>query len=172
MIFGKERPADLRGVFSNAAAFWSGLPSKCSKNEYLNCGNIDLVLPEPLLRLFEIKTDVLKTRQLRISVYSLNDGYGRGMARIFAEVEGVKATFQITSMGGGDGDVRRLNVQREFSDGRVNAVQVKSRKRDGFFLAALNELVGLKTKDAYQTEKDLLCRSCPAKINGLPGSIP
>lgn len=171
MIFGKERPTDLRGVFSGAAVLWSKLPSECSKNPHLSCGHAEMVLPAPLLKLFDITANPQISRRLNLSVYSQNDGHNRGMARIFAEVDGAKAVFIITSTGGGENDARRLSVQREFGDGTGDIIQVKDGKRDGFVMEALDELVGLKQGKMGETNKELLCGSCAAKVNGLPGSI-
>jgi len=171
VFFGKERPAELRGVFSSAAVLWSSLPSECSRNQLLNCGYIDTQLSKPLLRLFEIEDLQSQVHRLNISVYSQNDGHGRGMARIFAEAEGVKVTFLITSAGGEETSARRLTLQRDFSDGTADTIRVKDAKKDGFILEALEELVDLHRKGLKGVNKDLLCGSCPAKIDGLPGSI-
>lgn len=171
MFFGKERPTDLRGVFSEAAVLWSKLPSECSKNLHLSCGHLDMVLPGPLLHLFDITTDPQATRRLNLSVYSQNDGHNRGMARIFAEVGQARAVFIITSTGGGEHEARRLTLQRDFGDGTGDIIQVKDGKRDGFVMEALSELVGLKRGKMQKTD-ELLCRSCAAKVNGLPGSKP
>ena len=92
------------------------------------------------------------------------------MARIFAEVDGAKAVFFITSTGGGDKDARRLTVQREFDDGTEDVIQVKDGKQDGFVLEAFNELVRLQRSRREETDSELLCGSCPAKVNGLPGT--
>jgi len=171
VIFGKERPADLRGVFSSATFFWSDLPSECSKNRYLNCGVADLVLPKGLLELFGIKTNTQMKRRLKLSVYSLNDGHNRGMARVFAEVDGATAIFQITSTGGEVHDAKRLVVRRDFPDGTGDTIQVREGKKDGFVIKALDELTAIRRKVLKETDKELECGSCPAKINGLPGTI-
>ena len=171
MIFGKERPTDLRGVFSGAAVLWSKLPSECSRNPHLSCGQMEMILPEPLLKLFDITVNPQVSRRLVLSVYSQNDGHNRGMARIFAEVGGAKIVFIITSTGGGENDARRLTVQRDFGDGTGDIIQVKDGRRDGFVMEALDELVGLNRGKMEGLDKELLCGSCAAKVNGLPGSI-
>jgi hypothetical protein len=171
VIFGKERPTDLRGVFSEAAVLWSKLPSECSRNPHLSCGHLDLVLSASLLNLFDIQENQGDLRRLNLSVYSQNDGHNRGMARVFAEVGKAKAVFIITSTGGGEDGARRLTLQRDFGDGTGDITQVKDGKKDGFVLKALNDLVGLKQEQMRSTDRELLCGSCSAKVNGLPGSI-
>jgi hypothetical protein len=171
VIFGKERPTDLRGVFSGAAVLWLKLPSICEDKPFFNCGHIDMVLSKPLQQLFSISENPEASRRLNLSVYSHNDGANRGMARIFAEVESTKVVFVITSTGGGDGDSRRLILQRDFGDGTGDMIQVKDGKKDGFVIKALTELVGLKKGKMKGMDKDLLCRTCAAKVNGLPGPV-
>ena len=172
MILGKERTVDLRGVYSDAAVLWLKLPSGCRlKNRYLNCGYIDTVLSEPLLKLFDIQTDLEAKRRLIISVYSLNDSHNRGMARVFAEVGDTRVVFSITSTGGGENDARRLTLERDYGDGTGDIIQVKDGKRDGFVIKALSELADLEKGDLKRTDGDLLCWSCTAKVNGLPGSV-
>lgn len=167
MIFGGKE-VDLRGVYSEAAVLWSRLPSRCSKNDYINCGQVDLVLSAPLLELFDIHANPKITRRLNVSVYAQNDGYNRGMARIFADVNGAKVVFQVTSAGSGDKDARRLSVYRELPGKAPDTIQVKGKRKDRFVLAAFEELVHLRKMAMGETDKDLLCGSCPAKVNGLP----
>lgn len=167
MIFG-EREVDLRGVYSEAAVLWSRLPSKCSKNEYINCGQVDMVLSAPLLELFGIQANPKVTRRLNISAYAQNDGHSRGVARIFADVDGARVIFQVTSAGSGDKDARRLSVYRELPGKAPDTIQVKGKRKDRFVLVAFEELVHLRKMAMGETDKDLLCGSCTAKVNGLP----
>jgi len=164
---GKERPADLRGIFSNAAVLWSALPSECPKNPYLNCGHIDLVFSKSLLGLFKITENPEKERRLNIAAYSRNDGQRRGMARVFAEAGGNKVTFLITSVSNESGGARRLRVKRKFMDGTEEIFQVT---KDGIFTAVLDELAGLHKMAIKETDKALFCGACTTKVNGLPGS--
>ena len=129
------------------------------------------MFPKPLLRLFDIQENPAEVRRLNLSVYSQNDGHGRGMARIFAETNGVKVTFLITSTGGEETSGRRLTLQRDFGDGTADTVRVKDANKDGFVLEALDELVDLHRKGIQKIDQALLCGSCAAKIDGLPGSV-
>jgi len=171
VFFGKERQVELRGVFSSAAVLWSSLPTECSRNRMVNCGYVDTVFSRPLLRLFEINENPGEVRRLNLSVYSQNDGHGRGMARVFADTNGVKVTFLITSTGGEEASARRLTLQRDFGDGTADTIRVKDATKDGFVLEALDELVELHRKGIRKINQDLLCGSCSAKIDGLPGSV-
>jgi hypothetical protein len=168
---GGERLTDLRGVFSGAAVLRTALPSECSKNPYLNCGYIEMVLPKSVLTLFDIRDNPQEIRRLNLTVYSQLDGYGRGVARVYAAVDGKKASFSITSTGGGDNDPKRLTLEREFGDGTGDIIQIKGTKKDKDILKAFKKLVELHRRKMQAIDKNLLCRTCSAKINGLPGAV-
>lgn len=169
-----ERSAELNGIYSKAAVLWTSLPTDCERQAGINCGIVNVRLSKTLLNFFRITENPEVTREVRISVHDQPvDGNGNDrVAKIFVLVEGKKVVFtaksERASNSGAPELTRDLLVERDLGHGMVLSEHVSKR---GPMLDAFDQIVEFTSLEKLPVEPWLLCRTCPAQIDGLPGPV-
>lgn len=174
MIGVKERDHHLNGIYSKAAVLWTALPRDCPDKVGVNCGTIEITLSRVLLNFFEIKSEPQRPRLLSIVVEDLGTDDEQRVSKLSVAIDNTRAVFTARSsdLGNDNGNLpvrsRQLMVEREFPDGTGDREFIRG---SGLFLAAFNEIVAINWKNIQPTDRDLLCRSCPAQIDRLPRPV-
>lgn len=171
MVGGREREHQFNGIYSNTLALWSFMPTECPQYSDIACGVIKTRLSKSLLRLFDIKSEASREREMRLSIHIDEEpGAEIDEAKIFVEVEGRIAIFTIQSAVKGEEEdkkrLRCLKVERRLGDRPEEVIQIT--KKDKFFKAFEEILnLGMRRKAGGVS----LCGGCPAEENGLPRSV-
>lgn len=169
-----ERSPELNGIYSKAAVLWTSLPTECERQTGVNCGIVNVRLSKTLLNFFRITENPEVTREVRISVYDQSvDGDGNDrVAKIFVLVEGKKGVFTAKSERASNSGVseltRELIVERDLGHGMILSEHVS---KGGPTLDAFDQIIELANLEKLPVEPWLLCRTCPAQVNGLPGQV-
>lgn len=173
MFFRKEADP-LNGVFASAWAIQPSLPSSCEKVSGFRCGTIETKLPRHLRRFLDIGKN--KRYNVKVGLMVL-DGYTESLANLSIEAGASRAVFTITteklkSDGGIVGTNRKLSVRKGRGD--TLGEPEENAEANPRYVGALNDLLKLlrlNDKEFKEVDKPLLCRTCPAQIDGLPRSV-
>lgn len=169
----------LNGVWSRATRLWIAMPTNCEIEKGFSCGVVNTRLSRNLLNFLGIRGDPQEMREVRISVLGDEKWEEVGVpaedrseetegrtAKIFIGVDGKKVVFTVKSTGDGDnGYTRDLSFERDLGHGMKLTEHISKK---GPNLEAFYEIAWLANLKAKKVDRWLLCRACPAQINGLP----
>lgn len=173
-MFGGREKEPLLGIFSTVWAFETSLPSRCPENNEIHCGLLEAPLPRPLRKFLGVPKN--KSFPSRLNVFTTHTEE-ESLARISIEVDRASAVFLVTTRkiareGETERVFRRMRGERTFSDGTGEIEPHAEQDRE--YLNALREVIRLlagRFKEFSEVNQLLVCRTCPAQVSRLPGTV-
>lgn len=167
-----ERHPELDGVYAKAAVLGNTLPTECEKEPDIHCGRVNAILSKNLLSFFRIREDRQAPKDISISVKEVSNEDGEGTeATVFVSVEDKRAIFHVTSIrinnNGNVDAIRHLFLKTDLGQGMGLSRPIRPGSLE---FEAFIQITALAHSKKLPIEPWLLCRTCPAQINGLPGT--
>ena len=174
----RKKQDPLEGSFNYALQVFCELPTTCPEKVDYSCGRGKVFLPEALSDIFGIDKEPPGKKEVFLAATQSNGELER-KAGILIEVDGKRIVFRVEGastidevLQEDDGELitgkqitNHRSIYFQVGGGEQQKVSPGSREHKAF-----KEVLGV-AMSIKRGRTDLLCDTCPAKVNSLPGSV-